>query len=102
MKVVVDKLPESKGDCKFAVCKNNYYRYNTETKEFRCILKEAYDVDTKCYGYNKADGCIHCDEIISFKDMYRSQMESQDCVVEINRDGYSCLIYGKERNDEGE
>lgn len=74
MKVIVDELPETKGYCKFAVCKNKYYRYDTDT-EFRCALKEAYDVDTECDGRNKADGYVHCDEIISFRDMYRVKGE---------------------------
>lgn len=85
MKVIVDKLPESKGGCIFAVAKNKYYRYDTDTT-FRCILREAH-VDTECDGRNKEDGYIHCDEIISFKDMYRSQMEMRDCVVRVNKDG---------------
>lgn len=75
MKVIVDELPETKGHCKFAVCENKYYRYNTETKNFRCTLKEAYDIDTECDGRSKADGYVHCDEIISFKEMYKNQTE---------------------------
>lgn len=94
MKVIVDKLPETKVDCAFS-------KFHTIAAEsrccFRCILKEAY-IDKECDGY-EADNCIHCNQIISFNDMYKSQMEMQDCVVNINMDGYSCLICEKGSND---
>ena len=81
MKVIVDKLPETKADCVFS----KFHIIDAESSYFRCILREAY-VDKECNGY-EADNCMHCKHIISFSDMYRCQMKMQDCVVRVNKDG---------------
>lgn len=79
--MIVDELPETKGDCVFS----KFYIIDAENRCcFRCILREAY-IDKECDGY-EADSCIHCKQIISFRDMYKSQMEMQDCVVRVNED----------------